>query len=324
MNKLYLSIGKILITVSLLAVVVLVVDFRRVGAVLESVVWRDMLTATAAYQLGIFVRAYRWQVLLRAQGMRTPYFRLVQLYYIGTFFNTFLPSGFGGDVVKTYELSRHTTCGATAVSTVLVDRLIGLAVLFAMALVALPFSWRYVSGLVVLTLIALIAGFAVALFLFLNRPLREWLTRHPGPLRKALSNDKVVAFYSSFPRYSPAVLLRSAAASLLFNITLIVTQVYLARGAGVLIPVSYFFIFVPILSSLTALPISIGGLGVREGGYMLLFGQIGVAYDRSVAVSLLFYAILLFTGLAGGLLYLWQSIKELKLWKEKRISKSTK
>ncbi|MFC1814571.1 lysylphosphatidylglycerol synthase transmembrane domain-containing protein, partial [Thermodesulfobacteriota bacterium] len=152
-----------MITVALLAVVVLVVDFRRVGAVLESVGWKDILTATAAYQLGIFVRAYRWQVLLRAQGMRTPYCRLVQLYYIGTFFNTFLPSGFGGDVVKTYELSRQTSSGASAVSTVLVDRLMGLAVLLAMALVALPFSWRYVPGLVVQTLIALIVGFAAAL-----------------------------------------------------------------------------------------------------------------------------------------------------------------
>ena len=131
-NKVYLSLGKILITVTLLAVVFLVVDFRKVGAVLKSVDWRDMLTATAIYQLGIFVRAYRWQVLLRAQDMYTPYCRLVQLYYIGSFFNTFLPSGFGGDVVKTYELSRQTSSGASSVSTVLVDRLMGLAVLFAM------------------------------------------------------------------------------------------------------------------------------------------------------------------------------------------------
>ena len=170
-NKVCLSLGKILITVTLLAVVFLVVDFRKVGAVLKSVDWRDMLTATAIYQLGIFVRAYRWQVLLRAQDMWTPYGRLVQLYYIGSFFNTFLPSGFGGDVVKTYELSRQTSSGASSVSTVLVDRLMGLAVLFAMALVALPFSWRYVPGLVVLTLIAFIAGFALALILFLNRSL---------------------------------------------------------------------------------------------------------------------------------------------------------
>jgi len=202
--------------------------------------------------------------------------------------------------------------------------LMGLAVLFAIALVALPFSWRHVPGLVVVILISFIVGFTVALVVFLNRPLREWLTRYGGPLRKVLSNEKVVAFYNSFSCYSTAVLLRSASASLLFNITLIVMQIYLARAAGVLIPLSYFFIFVPILSSLTAIPISINGLGVREGGYMLLFGQIGVAYNRSVAVSLLFYAVLLFTGLTGGLLYLWQSIKELGLWKEKRIPRSVK
>lgn len=324
MNKLYLSLAKILITLGLLAVVVFVVDLRQVGEVLKSVAWRDMLTAIAIYQLGIFIRAFRWQVLLRAQGIQTPYLRLTQLYYIGTFFNTFLPSGLGGDVVKTYELSRQTSSGANTVSTVIVDRLIGLGVLFAMALASLPFSWRSVPGIVILTLFIFISVFVVAIILFLNRPLREWLTRHFAFLRKILTNDKVITFYDSFSRYSFKVLLRSASASLLFNITLILTQIYLARAAGVLIPVSYFFIFVPILSSLTALPISIGGLGVREGGYLLLFSQIGVANDRSVAVSLLFYALLLFTGLTGGLLYLWQSIRELGHWKEKRISKSSK
>lgn len=324
MSKQYLNLGKILITITLVTIVIMVVDFHQVGVVLESVDWKALLTATVAFQLGIFVRAYRWQVLLRAQNITTPYGKLVKLYYIGSFFNTFLPSGFGGDVVKTYELSRQTSSGANTISTVLVDRLMGLGVLFAMALIALLFSWRYVSGLVLLTLIILIAGFVLAIILFLNLPIRQWLTCHFGMLGKVLSSKKVVAFYNSFSRYSIGILFKSAFVSLIFNLILIVTQVYLAKGAGVLIPISYFFIFVPILSSLTALPISIGGLGVREGGYMLLFSQVGVTYDRSVAVSLLLYALMLVTGLIGGFFYLWQSMKELGLWKEKSMSRSAK
>lgn len=324
MNKLYISLCKIIITVALLIVVGFIVDFRQVVEVLESVSWKDLLIALLISQIGMFVRAYRWQILLRAQGINTPYVRLTQLYYIGTFFNTFLPSGLGGDVVKTYELSRQTTSGASAISTVIVDRLIGLGVLFLIALVALPFSWHKIPSMVVFALITIIVIFVVSLFLFLNRPLREWLTRNVGFLRIILNNDKVVAFYDSFYRYSMVVLLRSASVSLIFNITLIITQIYLARAAGVFIPIYYFFILVPIISSLIAIPISIGGLGVREGGYMLLLSQIGVSHDRSVAISLLSYVIMLSTGFIGGVLYLWQNFREIGMEKKRSLSKPSK
>jgi len=323
-SKWHLSLAKAIVTLVLLAIVILLVDFRQVGAVLRSVRWPDMLTAAAAYQVGILARAWRWQALLRAQDMQTGYGKLVSLSYVGIFFNAFLPSGFGGDVVKSYELSRQTSSTANAVSTVLADRVMGLAVLLAMALTVLPLSYQNLPGAVIATFMALTVGFFATLVLFLNRPLMEWLARHSGPLRKVLSNEKALAFYNSFSRYSHGALLRSAAASLLFNITLIVTHVYLARAAAVFIPVTCFFVFVPILSSLLALPISVGGFGVREGGYMLLFGQVGVTYDRSVAISLLFYALSVFTGLLGASLYLWQSAKELRLLKAPRISKPAK
>jgi len=66
---------------------------------------------------------------------------------------------------------------------------------------------------------------------------------------------------------------------------------------------------VPILSSLLALPISISGFGVREGGYVSLFGQAGVEPNRAIAMSLLFYALGFATGIVGGLLYLVQSAR---------------
>jgi len=303
---------KVVVTVGLLAAVALTVDLRQVWQTLATAHWDDMLSAIALYQLGILVRSYRWKVLLDGQEVRVPYGRLVNLYYVGTFFNNFLPSGFGGDVVKMYELSRHGASGALAVSTVLVDRMMGLLVLFAMALVALPLSWHLVPASVAWALLVLIVGVALAVWLFLNRPLIEALAARLGPLRKALAHEKVAAFYASFHRYRRTALFKAAAASLVFNLTLILVQIYLARAVGVYIGLGYFLVFVPIISSLLALPISISGFGVREGGYVLLFGQAGVIANQAVAMSLLFYILNVITGLVGGGLYLRQSVRGLR------------
>lgn len=315
-----INLAKIVVTLALLAVIAFAVDLGQVWRSLATARWGDLLVALALYQVGIPIRAYRWQALLRAQGVRVPLLKLVNLYYVGTFFNSFLPSGFGGDVVKMYELSRHGSTSAASISSVLVDRLIGLLVLFAMALVALPFSWRLVGPEVIIVLLGLVGGSALGLGLFfLLRP-SEGKPVRTGLLGKLLANQKVASLHASFYQYDRPGIVRAAVASLLFNICLILVQVCIGRAVGVAISPGYFAMFVPILSALLVLPISISGFGVREGGYVVLFGQAGVAADTAVAMSLLFYALNLATGLVGGVLYAWQGMSGYRA--EKRPSPS--
>jgi len=306
------NIVKIAVTLGLLLVVAFTLDLSQVWTALASANWADLAIALLLYQGGIVVRAYRWQALLRAFGVTASLPRLTRIYYVGMFFNSFLPSGFGGDVVRMMELSQDGAEGPLAVSTVLVDRIMGLLVLFAMALVALPFSWRLVPPAVSLALLTLIAAVAVGIYLFLNRSLVEALARRVPPLGKLLARPKIAALYASFHHYDRPALARAAGASLVFNLSLIATQAYLGRAVGVHLSLGYFFLFVPILSSLLTVPISISGFGVREGGYVVLFGQAGVAAPQAVAMSLLFYAVNAITGLVGGALYLAQGAAGLR------------
>ncbi len=312
MKTKWANIVKIAVTLGLLLVVAFTLDLSQVWTALASANWADLAIALLLYQGGIVVRAYRWQALLRAFSVAASLPRLTRIYYVGMFFNSFLPSGFGGDVVRMMELSQDGAEGPLAVSTVLVDRIMGLLVLFAMALVALPFSWRLVPPAVSLALLTLIAAVAVGIYLFLNRPLVEALARRVPPLGKLLARPKIAALYASFHHYDRPALARAAGASLVFNLSLIATQAYLGRAVGVHLSLWYFFLFVPILSSLLTVPISISGFGVREGGYVVLFGQAGVAAPQAVAMSLLFYAVNAITGLVGGALYLAQGAAGLR------------
>lgn len=304
----WLNILKVTVTVVALAVVLTTVDLRGVWSALRGAdVWA-IVVAIGLYQVGIAVRAYRWRALLVAQCVRVPFARLVGLYYVGTFYNNFLPSGFGGDVIRAVELTQHGASASTSVSTVVVDRVMGLLVLFGMALIALPLTWPLVPPNVTLALVVLIGSTGLLVLLFLVRERLARLVGQAPRIARLLANDKLAELSASFGRPGTRALLVAAAASLVFNISLVMVQMLLGHAVGVDLGVGYFLVFVPILSSLLMLPISISGLGVRESGYVLLFGQVGVSGDRAVAMSLLFYGVNLATGLAGGLIYLIQNI----------------
>jgi uncharacterized membrane protein YbhN (UPF0104 family) len=114
--------------------------------------------------------------------------------------------------------------------------------------------------------------------------------------------------YASIHLYSPAALARATAASLLFNLTLIVGNYLLGVAVGIDLSLWYYFLFVPIISVLLMVP-SVGGLGIREGAYVFLFGQV-TGRDYAVALALAYDLTLVISGLIGAIVYLIQGTRE--------------
>jgi len=95
-----------------------------------------------------------------------------------------------------------------------------------------------------------------------------------------------------------------AVASLAFHLTQVGAQYVLARAAGVALPFSYCLVLHPVISVMTALPLSVAGIGVREGGYLYFLGRINVDDSIAVTLGLLWFAVMVMAGLAGGALFL--------------------
>lgn len=296
------------VTLILLVIIACTVDLGRAWQNIRQSNWLFWGIAFLLYQVGILVRSFRWQELLRVNQIRVSLRTLVGLYYVGTFFNNFLPTGFGGDVVKMLELAQAGTDSELAVSTVLADRLVGLGILLLMALAAIPFGFKLVPIGIVLALAALVVVFFAGMGLITSRKLMTRISRWKL-IGKLLGHPKIHAFMVSFQNYRSKALTKAILASLAFNILLIVVYILLGLAVGVDISPLYYMLFIPIISTLTVLPISVSGLGVREGSYMFLFSRVGVPSSQALAMSLLFYALNVVTGLAGGLIYLWQIIR---------------
>lgn len=297
-----INVLRIVVSLGLLALVLWRVGWRETWETLRHADVRYLLAAWGLYLFSMVLRAYRWQVLLTIQRLKARLSKLVSLYFIGTFFNTVLPTGIGGDVVRMYELSRHSSQGTESVSTVLVDRFCGFLVLFVMASLALPFSYRLIPPAVSAAIIVITVITLLLVWMALNDTVWKWLQRLPL-LSRVLEKRRAQEFRASIRAYRTPAISKALLVSLAFNVLLMVLNYLVALAYGITISPWYFVVFVPIISFLLALPVSLSGLGVREGGYVLLFGQAGVPSSLALAMSLSVYAITVATGLVGGVLY---------------------
>ena len=303
---------RIIVSLSLLAWLLVSIGAERTLEIVSQGSPGYLLAAFAVYLLGVAVRAYRWQLLLRSQNIGLPLPRLISLYFVGAFFSLFLPTGVGGDAVRMAEVARGTEGKAVSASTVLVDRVAGLLVLFAMALVSLPFSYHLVTPEVVVAIILLNVLAWVGASALREQSAIDALARLVPPLAWLLRRKAVETVYRSLRRYDRRSLLKVLLVSLLFNLMLILVNLLIGRALGVYLSVRYFLLFVPIISFLLAIPVSVGGLGIREGGYVFLFGQAGVSSPIALSMSLCFYAVTVGTGLIGGVIYAVQGFMGLR------------
>jgi uncharacterized protein (TIRG00374 family) len=306
-----LNLLKIGVSVGLLLLLVWKIGWRETWETLKQADVRFLLAAWGIYLFSMVLRAYRWQVLLRIQKLEASLSQLTWLYFVGTFFNTVLPTGFGGDVVRMYELTKRSHQGTEAVGTVLADRLSGFVVLFVMACLALPFSYNLIPPAVSAFIVGVTLLTLLGLAIVLSDRVWEWLSRLPV-LKWVLDKPRVQHFRTSIAAYRTRDVGGALVASLVFNLSLVVLNYLVALGLGINVSPWYFFIFVPIIAFLLTLPVSLSGLGVREGGYILLFGQAGVPSSLAFALSLCVYATAVATGLVGGLLYALQGYRGLE------------
>lgn len=307
-RKLLGSALKIIVSVGLLIVVLRQVGWREVWQTLRSARLPYLIVvAFALALLGIGVRAYRWKVLLDALGIHMSLARLTSLYFVGTFFSDFLPTGVGGDVVRAYEVAQQTENGAGAVGTVLVDRATGLLMLFLMASMALLFGYRLVgSQVVALILLLTAAGWGGSILLMH----RDWLQRL-GLLRWVEKVRQVQEVHDAVHACGSRAIAVALGISFILNLLLIAINYLVALSLGVQVSLWYFLLFVPIISFLLMLPVSLSGWGVREGGYIYLFAQAGVAAPVALTMSLLVQSLQLALGLIGAAIYIGEGMRGL-------------
>jgi hypothetical protein len=286
---------RLLVSVGIVVYILVDVDTGDLMRRLAGVRLELVAAALAVYLAGQVLSAYKWAMLGRSVGFEQPVRTFTRFYFIGMFFNLFGPSTIGGDVVRALYLAggRRTVL---AVNSVLFDRMSGLVLLMALgagALLAFPeygFPWPLEASI--------IGGGAVLVLGWWMCPRLVRLLPERNRFRRQVENE-----LDPFWR-DRQLLGRVALVSLVFHLTQVVAQWVLVRAAGAPVPFSYCLIYHPVVSVMTALPVSVGGFGVREGGYLYFLTRIDVDDSIAVTVGLLWFAVSALAGLVGGALFL--------------------
>jgi hypothetical protein len=287
----------------------------------------DLLCLAAAIAImGLLFAAgaFRWGLLLRAQGVKLSPGSVFMYYMIGMFFNSFLPSTVGGDVVKVYYLSRFTKKGPAALASVAVDRLMGVGGMCVMAVVALLFGAGKLRAAIgpkkAASIFLIVGGVSAGLILFFlvvfSERLLRWLTALIpwAAFRKKITDvhDALCVYRGQSPVLVKTLLISTVIWVIIVTDTWLISRVF--RATIPPISIWYFFLFIPTISVIMSLPISFSGLGTREAAFILFFGSLAcldpdglhpdVAKRHALMLSLNFYFVSLAASLVGGVIYI--------------------
>mgnify|MGYP001274496060 CR=1 FL=1 len=308
MRKHAANLLKISITLLGLFLVLRQVDLNAILDILRQVNLGWVFVSFMLVNASLVLRAYRWLLLLRGVGASVRFGRLVELYFVGNFFNMFLLSGFGGDVVRVLESARDVP-GSVAAGTVILDRFTGLVMLFVMALFALP--WRPDNFPVWLTWF-IIAGTAGGLGLLVLLMQGSWLRRLGGWLPEPLSpvgSGPIARLLQAVEGCGWRAVGGALAVSLLFNLMLALWWKTSSLALGLDVGYGYLALVVPVLSVLLLIP-SVSGLGTNEMAAPTLFAAAGVTAETAVALSLLNFLAVRLSGILGAPVYLWATVRD--------------
>lgn len=273
-----------------------------------SLVW--LTAALGIFLIQILVGAWRWGLLVHAQGIRMSYGALVNSYLVATFFNNFLPSNVGGDVIRIRDSAKHAGSTTIAATVVLFDRGIGLLGLgFVAALGATITAWISPTmgpvgpgvlwaGLAAVTLVA---GWAVLMPHGVSLILSPLRRLHPEWIGERLT--KLQTVLERF-RETPLALGGGFAGSLCVQGLLVLFYAAIARGLHMTVPIHHLAIVVPVSFVVLMLPISVNGLGLREAFFALYLSKLGQPLEAAVALSFMSYVLIAIFSTTGAAAYL--------------------
>jgi glycosyltransferase 2 family protein len=301
---------KATVSIGLLALLFTRVDVGRLWTIARTASPAWLLSALALYLAMIVTSTWRWGLLLRAQGLAFSFKKLVSSFLVATFFNNFLPSNIGGDVIRIADTAPAAGSKTLAATVVLLDRGIGLLGLVLMAAVGATVAPRLGdmagalgasvlwAGFVVAAVIATVALLFPATFTRLLHPLRllhaEWVDERLARLTAALARF----------REAPGAIGGCFAGAIVVQTVLV--AFYLAIAHSMRIPIGFaeLAVIVPVTFIVQMIPLSMNGFGVREATFGFYFTHLGLPLESALLVSFVGAALIMLFSLSGGVAYL--------------------
>lgn len=297
---------KILLSLSILAYIIWLVDFKEVSRIFRSA---NIAVFGIIFLLFLFdqwLGAYGWHALLRAKGVTVSLKDLSVLFFEGVFFGFLLPSSMGPDAVRAYNLSKKTSNPTEAVSSILVLRFVTLLALYTVALISLILYYDKVSDKRFINVVAgSLVFIGIAGLMAFLKPVRSVVSNILVFLKAEGLRSQIEKIFHSFLGYSKCGKAVTVSFLLMFfsQILRSVLSFFLGLSMGIKIPIVSYLLYLPLVSIITKIPVSFAGLGVGEGSLIYFFLKSGVSYPEAFSITIMISLINIGAAVSGGILY---------------------
>jgi uncharacterized protein (TIRG00374 family) len=301
------------ISIGILVVIGFRVDWPELMEAFRTMDWAWVGAAFLLFGVVIGFAVLRWDLLLRVHGIRLPWVKIAEIWMIGHFFNAFLLGTTGGDVAKIYYCAAALPEQRSAAAlSIIFDRILGLFVLLSIAVVL--GGWHYqildadpVTHKALLGIFVSFLAMLVGLFVFFVPAAWQMFF---GLLKRFAPHhlqDTVNNVHEAFTRYTQSwgTNLLAVLISLILHMLTFIMSFFLLKALHAHdVPFWPFVSCLPIIGFLVAIPISISGLGMREGLFVSFLGLLKVNKETALAFSLGGFGVTLLWSLIGGIIYL--------------------
>lgn len=308
---------KIVVSVGLIIWLLFNIDLAQILRLCKDANWHFLvLIAPIIFIACIFINVLRWKLILKQQEINSPFWQLFAIYIKGTFLSSFLPGGITtGDIYRMYSLGRDTGKKALSISSVLMERAIGVFSLLTLSLVSLYYSIFITNNEIFVPLVIPVL-FMTALFSTVSAFSIIFIKR--GYFNKIKSNNSIMLklqnFINTIPNYfsNKTILVEAFLLSLLFQFTIVVWTYAVSYAMDISISFLVLCVTIPLINLLTILPLSIGGIGVRETAYVFFLVPFGLEPSEAISISLISVLLQTVLRLLAGAVFFWGVSRQTK------------
>lgn len=257
---------------------------------------------------GYLLSALRWQILLDAQNITISLWKLTKYYLVGSFFNNFLPTTIGGDVVRAYDVSKLSSSVSQSFAIILVERLSGIFALIVYAIIGLLFGLSRFGNFPLVWVAAVI--FLISIFFLLiglkvhrKRQIENIEDTDWGILHKVQNKIEKIFLTLEYYKDKKSFIFKAILFAFLLQFNVIVFFYIISFSLELRAPFYYFLTVIPLIHVILMFPVSINGIGIRENAFIFFLSKIGASAAISVAISWLAFSMVLMYALVGGLIY---------------------
>ncbi|MEN8252211.1 MAG: lysylphosphatidylglycerol synthase transmembrane domain-containing protein [Patescibacteria group bacterium] len=279
------TVVKIMVSSFLVFLLIVNVDWQEVWGYISNANLYLIVLYILFYLLGLMISARKWQILAQFKDFKQTYSFYLKTYLLGTFLNNFFPSFVGGDTYRAYALGKPVKRIEESSTTIVADRISGLVGVMILAILFALLNFEmlkdeYIIVSIILTLIVVTSSFLVVMIFFQKRFIQYFI----GLLPQVIENyiNKVFLFRTK------DIAMKTLTYSFFFAfVGIAVSNFILFLSIGAQLSMIDFMSVIFLSSIISAAPISIGNIGVKEWAYVFLFGIFGVSASVAVTVVLL-------------------------------------